>query len=389
MTTLRLAWRNLAGAGVRTWLNAVVLSLVFLSILTAQALLKGMYLQTERAMIASEYGGGQYSVPAYDRYDPLTISSAHGPVPGPLRALIQEGRAAELLLVTGSIYAGGRMQPVMMRGVDPGQAITDVPVAVLAEPSVEIPVVLGARMSQTTGLEPGDLCTLQWRDRHGTFDARRARVVDVFRTQVQSIDRGQLWLPLETLRAMVEMPGESTLVTVAPGTAALEAEGWSHHGLEELLADIRALVRSKMTGSLFVYAVLVFLAMLAIFDTRVFAIFKRQREIGTLVALGMTRAQVARLFTLEGIVNAFLALGLAAVYGWPLLGWFARSGWHLPETTDAYGYALGEVLYPVYAPEVIFPTAGIILLLAAIVSYLPTRRITSVAPTDALRGRVF
>jgi ABC-type lipoprotein release transport system permease subunit len=138
-----------------------------------------------------------------------------------------------------------------------------------------------------------------------------------------------------------------------------------------------------------VYAILLFLAMLAIFDTRVFAIFKRQREIGTLVAMGMTRVQVARLFTLEGVLNAVLALVLAACYGWPLLAWFARTGWRLPETTDAYGYALGDVLYPRFGTDVMLETSVLILLLAALVSFLPTRRITGVVATDALRGRVF
>ena len=88
MMTLRLAVRNLLSAGLRTWLNAAVLSLVFLAILTAQALLKGMNEQTERAMVASEYGGGQFSHPAYDRYDPLTISDAHGEPTKPLRELV-------------------------------------------------------------------------------------------------------------------------------------------------------------------------------------------------------------------------------------------------------------------------------------------------------------
>lgn len=390
MMTLRLAVRNLLSAGLRTWLNAAVLSLVFLAILTAQALLKGMYEQTERAMVASEYGGGQFTHPAYDRYDPLTISEAHGEPTKPLRELLDQGRATATLIVQGTIYPGGRLQPVLLKGIDPAQKIVDLPSHLLADGGEEIPVLLGTRMAQGTGLKEGDVCTVQWRDRFGTFDAREARVAAVFRTQVQSIDRGQLWLPLERLQEMAEMPGEATLVTLAVGTTGQVAgDGWLHMGLDDLLADIRNLVRSKMYGSMFVYAILVFLAMLAIFDTRVFAIFKRQREIGTLVAMGMTRVQVARLFTLEGVLNAMLALVLAGIYGWPLLGWFARTGWHLPETTDSYGYALGEVLYPVFGGQVVFETALIILILAAIVSFLPTRRITSVAPTDALRGRVF
>ncbi len=389
MIILRLAWRNLFGAGLRTWLNAVVLSLAFLAILTAQALLKGMNEQTERAMVATEYGGGQFLHPDYDRYDPLTITGAHGVLPSALRDLVDSGKAFEVLAVPGTIYPAGRIQPVLLKGVDPGQQVVDLPTGLMAGKQEGIPVMLGARMSQGTGLREGDTFTLQWRDRHGTFDAREAHVVAIFRTQVQSVDRGQLWLPLSVLQQMTEMPHEATLVTMAPEVGVPADTGWVFQDLDDLLADIRNLVRSKMIGSMFVYAILLFLVMLAIFDTRVFAIFKRQREIGTLVAMGMTRVQVARLFTLEGILNAFLALLLAALYGWPLLGWFARTGWHLPETTDAYGYALGDVLYPRFGVDVMVGTSLVILLLAALVSYLPTRRITRVVATDALRGRVF
>mgnify|MGYP001814168353 CR=1 FL=1 len=389
MMILRLALRNLLGAGLRTWLNAAVLSLVFLAILTAQALLKGMYEQTESAMVATEFGGGQLLHPAYDRYDPLTIADAHGPVPPEVGALVAAGRATAVLVVPGTIYPAGRMQPVLLKGIDPDQEIVDLPAHILADGGGGLPVLLGGRMAEGTGLRVGDTFTVQWRDRRGTFDAREARVAGVFRTQVQSVDRGQLWLPLDVLQAMTEMEDEATLATLAPGVAPPMGSAWLFQDLDVLLTDIRELVRSKMFGSMFVYAILLFLAMLAIFDTRVFAIFKRQREIGTLVAMGMTRRQVARLFTLEGLLNAVLALAMAAAYGWPLLAWFARTGWRLPETTDAYGYALGDVLFPRFGGDVVTGTALVILVLAALVSFLPTRRISRVAPTDALRGRVF
>mgnify|MGYP001565922047 CR=1 FL=1 len=59
-----------------------------------------------------------------------------------------------------------------------------------------------------------------------------------------------------------------------------------------------------------------------------------------------------------------------------------------PDDAD-YGFALGDVLYPIFSTDVVLGTALVIWVLTALVSFLPTRRITAVAPTDALRGRVF
>jgi ABC-type lipoprotein release transport system permease subunit len=390
MILLRLAVRNMLGAGMRTWLNAVVLSLVLVTIIAAQGLLKGMNEQTAQAVVASEYGGGQVWHPQYDPYDPLKLDQAHGRIPASMAAMVDEGTAAPVMIVQGAVYPKGRMQTILIKGIDPGQQVIDLPSRFLAQESDEIPALIGTRMANSTGYGMGDVFTLQWRDAHGTFDAQDARIVQVMRTPVQSIDKGQIWVPLERLRSMTDMENEATLLILAQGYADDITVGpWILRDQEYLLEDIRALIRSKMFGSMFVYAILLFLALLAVFDTQIFAIFKRQKEIGTLVALGMTRNEVVKLFTLEGVMSGFLAVVLAALYGIPLLSWFARTGWHLPETTDSYGFAIGDVLYPIFSTDVVLGTGVIVMLLIALVSFLPTRRIARVEPTLALRGKVF
>jgi ABC-type lipoprotein release transport system permease subunit len=398
MTSWKLAWRNLLGAGLRTWLNAFVLSLVFLAILTAQGLLRGMNEQTVRAMIAVECGGGQFWHPVYDPYDPLSLSDARGPLPPALERLVRAGQATPLLFVPGTIYPGGRMLPVVLKGIEPEQSVVELPTSVLAVKGDLLPALIGRRLAESSGLAEGDAVTLQWRDRNGTFDACDAHVVSVMSTPVQSVDSGSLWVPLNRLRQLTGLKGAATLLVMRRGVVGLAADvgagrpgeaAWVHKDVDDLLADVRSLIRSKSLGSTFVYAILLFLALLAVFDAQIFSIFKRQREIGTLVALGMTRRDVVRLFALEGVLGGGLALLLSALYGVPLLQWFAKTGWQLPETTDRYGFALGEVLYPVFSFDVVVSTGLVVLVLTAIVSYLPTRRIARVEPTDALRGRVF
>jgi ABC-type lipoprotein release transport system permease subunit len=389
MILFRLALRNLIGAGLRTVLNVVVLSLVFVAIIGSQGLLEGMNRQASRAMVEAEYGGGQYWREGYDPYDPLSLQGAHGPLPAPLRQLVSRGQAVRQLIVQGTIYPGGRVRSVLVRGIDPEQKIITIPSLVLKDEDGDIPALIGERMSRGTGLRKGDYVTLRWRDRDGVFDARDVTVVEVMSTPVQSIDQGQLWLARSTLGELTGLGDEATLVTLsrsAPDFGSLDS--WIFRDVDYLLRDIRDLVRSKSLGSMIVYIILLALAMLAVFDTQALSIFHRRKEIGTLIALGLTRGKVTLLFTLEGAIHGLLAVALGTAYGAPLLGWFERTGWKLPQTTDRYGFAIGDVLYPHYGPRLVIATVVLVLLITAVVSYIPARRILRMNPTDALRGKL-
>jgi len=399
MTLLKLAFRNLVGAGLRTVLNVLVLALTFLAIVASLGLLEGMNQQTSRAMVEAEYGGGQYWHPAYDPYDPLSLENAHGMPPADVRELVEQGRAIPILIASGTMYPEGRLRPVLLKGIPPDQELLVLPTRALdqgGQDVEEIPLLLGTRMAESTGLGIGDLVTLQWRDVNGTIDALDAQVVQIMSTPVQSVDLNQVWLPLSRLQEMMGTPGEATLVVVdrdlasalpGPRPATGNQGAWTFQTTDDLLSDIRNLVRAKKVGATIIYALLIFLAMIAIFDTQVLALFHRKKEIGTLMAMGMTRGKVMALFVVEGGLHGVLAIVVGAVLGTPLLWWFSQVGWKLSDKADSYGYALGDTLYPVYSPGVLFRTGLLLLVITALVSWIPTRRISRLTPTEALRGR--
>ena len=389
MLLLKLALRNLLGAGLRTWLNVVALSFSFVAIVFLQGMYDGMNEQASQASVGAMYGGGQYWQARYDPYDPLTLPDAHGPVPPALDSLVARGLAAPILVRQASIYPGGRFRAVLLKGIAPGQRILTIPSGALGGSGATIPALVGARMARSTGLKPGDPITVQWRDAHGTFDAADVRIAAVMHTTVQEIDVDQLWVPLEALRRLTVMPGEASLVVLRPGTPAPgPLAGWSWKDQDWLLRDIHALKRLKSIDASVLYTFLMFLAMLAIFDTQVLSIFRRRREIGTLMALGMTRARVIGLFTVEGALHGALAAVLAAAYGLPLLTYMSLKGFGMPQGTDSIGLAVGERIYPIYPAALVVGTAVLVLLVTTVVSYMPTRRIAKLKPTDALRGRM-
>ena len=389
MLIFRLAIRNLLGAGLRIWLNGFVLSISFLAIITTQALLKGMYEQTTSSMIDAEIGGGQYWHPEYDPYDPLNLQNSHGLIPENLNGKIISGDATEILVIQGTIYPNGRIRPVLLKGIDPNQEIVNVPSSFLDKDSEDIPVLIGQRMAKSIGLRKCDYFTVQWRDANGTFDARDAVITEVMKTSVQSIDVNQIWMPLKRLQKMAGMKYEATIIICGKSANCSDLTGnWIFRSQEYLLSDLTEMVKSKSFGSMFIYILLLFLAMLAIFDTQIFSIFRRKKEIGTLMALGLTRGRVIRIFTLEGSIQAAFGALIGALYGLPLLSLFASKGWTLLESTDSYGFALGEKLYPVFTLGIITGTTILIFMATTIVSYLPTRKIAKLKPTEALRGRL-
>lgn len=386
---LKLAYRNLAGARLRTFLNVFVLSLSFVMIIWNKGLLSGWDKQARRDTINWEIGGGQYWHENYDPYDPFTIEDSHTELS---QAILNEeklGYVTPILIAQATMYPQGRIQNVFLKGIDPEQTILELPSSYLNIDIDEIPVCIGKRIAEANHLNVGDYFTIRWRDKNGTFDAAEAKIVHIFKTNVPAIDNGILWIPLETLRTMMQMPDEATLLVTSQEKESLgELDGWIFKDHYYLLTAIREMIEMKSIGGSIFYLILLLLAMLAIFDTQVLSIFRRQKEIGTHIALGMTQKQVVGLFTVEGAMHSVLAAILGAVYGIPLLGLQAVKGWAMPGGTDDYGLTIAETIYPAYSLALVLGTTLLILITTTIVSYLPARRISKMKPTDAIRGKI-
>ena len=388
MITLRLALRNILGTGIRAWLNAFIISIALVASSWNQGVVAGMDEQAARAARDLEYGGGQYWQERYDPYDPLTLEEAHSPLPEELRRLVNEGKATAVLMMQGSIYPQGRMRSILLKGIDPRQHVLDFPTSALSAAGAGLPALIGGRFARAVDLARGDTVTLRWREPGGAFNAEDATIVHVMQTTLAAIDNNQAWLPLDRLQEMARLPGAATLVVLAPGTAPLPAPpGWVFRDPDFLLRDLRELVKTKSVGRVVLLVIFLSLGMLAIFDTQVLAIFRRRREIGTLVALGFTRGQVVRLFTLEGALHGVLAVLLGAAWGLPLLWLQARLGFAVPPGTEDMGISIGERIYPAYGAGYILGVAVLSLAVTTVVSLLPSRRIARLKPTDALCGR--
>ena len=388
MLAFKLAFKNIFGAGFRTFLNIAVLSFAFVIIIWHNGVIDGWNQQARRDTIEWEIGQGQLWHPDFDPLDYLSYPDAHAPLSAPIKALVDEGQLAPILITQASAFPQGRMQGVILKGISPQQHILKIPSSKLETSGDEAPALIGTRMAKDIKMKEGDQLLLRWRDKNGTFDALEITVAGVFNCNVPTIDGGQIWLPLERLREMTGLPGEATILVAGDGYGGGGQPPWVFKNQDYLLADLDMIIQSKKGGGAIIYGLLLIIALLAIFDTQVLSIFRRQKEIGTYIALGMTRWQVVGIFTVEGSVYSILAILLGALYGGPLLWYSAKVGWAMPAASTDMGISIAERIYPVYGVGLILFTVLLVVLTATIVSFLPARKIARLNPTDALKGKV-
>ena len=389
MLAIKLAYRNLMGGKLRTILNVLVLSLAYVVIIWHKGLINGWAVQAERDMKDVEIGGGQYWHEQYDPYDPFSIDDSHAPISNIIQIAINKGNLTPILISQGTMYPQGRAQSILLKGIDPQQNILDIPSEYLEIEIDEIPAMVGAIMAKKNKLNIDDYITIQWRDANGTFDAAEAKIVHIFKVDVPTVDSGILWIPIDKHREMLQLPNEATILVTAKDVGSIGSiPGWNFKNTDFLLADFKDMIKMKNFGGYIMFIFLLLLALIAIFDTQVLSIFRRQKEIGTHIALGMTQNQVIGLFTIEGAMYAVLAAILGAIYGIPFLAWQAKSGYTMPGSTEDFGMAIAEKIYPTYSIALIIGTVLTILIVTTIVSYFPSRRISKLKPTDAIRGKI-
>ena len=378
---LNLALKNLFGARLRTLLNVLVLSFSFVIIIFLNSIMDGWDQQAQKDSIEWEFGNGHLINESFDPLDPYTILDGHGQIPEKSIGL------TPILDRQASIYPQGRMISIVLKGISSAQTILKLPTKILKESKEEFPVIIGKRLAESAKLNKGDHVQVRWRDDKGTYDANTLSIVEVFDSNVPNIDNGKIWIDIDKLWEMTNLDNEASYFIVDNQFKNPELTSWNFKSQFALLKSLKDLINQKKTSQSIVYGLLLAIALLAIFDTQILSIFRRQKEIGTYIALGMTRMRVVSLFTIEGSVYSILALIVGSIYGVPFFIYMSKVGFPIPPADQKMGIALADVIYPVYGIRLVLITILTVIICATIVSYLPARKIAKLNPVLALKGK--
>ena len=382
-----IARKNFYRQGMRAFLNVLVTALSIIALIFMLSLLNGFQAQSTRNLVKTDIGGGHYRTPGFDILAPTEWEDHTLKVPGKLLQLPTTDKV-EVLVQQGQLYPNRRLYPVQIRGISMDQTLLSLPLDNLKkfDQKIEdvIPAVVGVKMARKAHLKKGDMLTLKWRDKSGAVDAMDILIVDVGDMINPRIDDGVVWLRLDHLRLMTDRDNEVSWVAVRNYIGAVDS--FDFQPLEHLMADLLALFNQDRRNSKILWSILMILVCTSVFNTQVLNIFKRQKEIGTLMALGMDSNRIVRIFTLEGTLAAIWALLIAAILGIPFFIWYQGVGFDVTHLSEAT-FPVRETIYPDYQALEIFYSLAIVFVLMVLAAWLPVRKITRLDPTLALRGR--
>ena len=206
-------------------------------------------------------------------------------------------------------------------------------------------------------------------------------------------DKRYAFVHIKSAQSLLRMENKVTSYAITlnqldqaePAQKALEqvlGEGFEVYRWDELAPFIKDIVRNIELVFLLVTLIFSLVILLGIVNSLLMTVLERKREIGTLMALGGTRKQVATLFTLEGFFLGALG-GLCGT----LLGMVAVNiTHHVGIQLTAPGSSVKIIIRPFVGYSYFLVSFATTVVLSALVSLWPAVRASLLKPVEALQS---
>ncbi|MBI2571500.1 MAG: ABC transporter permease [Candidatus Schekmanbacteria bacterium] len=310
---------------------------------------------------------------------------------------------APRLAAMGLVMAGEQSAPVVLTGIDANREVLVTPMLRASAgrlPQVGKEIMLGEGLARRLNLRPGQLVTVLLPTVDGLYEGDELLVVGLQAPAGVPL-AGELFahLPLATLQPLLAANGglSGLQIRLRDGGDAAAARGriagrlaaGGHPAVriltwEEYGGPLLRLSQASLMGLAIGFLSLALIIGFGIANTTLIVVFERTRDIGTMLALGTTRARVLGALMLEITIIASLAASLGAGLAALMIGVLAVRG--LPVTAQALVYALGtERFYPVLVPAHVAGGAAALVALAVVAALVPAIHGCRIDPIRALR----
>jgi putative ABC transport system permease protein len=398
---VRLAFRNVFRARAR---SAITIGALFFGVAMSN-ILSGFVMGVGESLVAetieSRVGAIQvHRVGYFEKRDrqPLAFHIERTPaLEAQLLAVPHVKAITPRLTFQGLLTNGSRGTVSIITAIDPATVAEVLPrVNLYLEGDALAPgdrngAHVGLELNRALDLKPGVPLMLQAQGLGGRDNALDLEPRGVLVGQNPMESKRAATVPLDFAQRLLSMEGKVTEYVVAVDDVrfmdetahALQASLGSEYEVqtwEQLrpgLRDMRLVQRAVLGVLSFIFLII---ALFGVANTLLMSVLERTREIGTLLAVGMTRAKVASLFMLEALLQAVVGASLGVVTALVVIS--------LARTAGGFSISMGGGAFFKVMPTLL-PAVPVIVVVAACVGSVlaalsPAMRAARMRPVEAL-----
>jgi putative ABC transport system permease protein len=408
--TVRLAWRNVWRNPRRTALTVAATVFAVVLVVFFVALAAGLH--GKMIEDAVRVHSGHVTIMGQGYLENRTLEQFIR-LDAPLQALLQHTPGirgyAPRVIGFGLLSKDAATQGIAVFGVDPRReaTVTTLPERVrqgaFLSPNGHHQIVLGQRLAENLGAQIGDELLLYSVAYSLEAAYELFSVAGVMQLPEPVLDRSVAVISLQDAQDFFAYDDRVTEVAIlardtdsAPALAAtlrralahMPGEGAEVHTWRDVMPELQQFIFLDDAGMYMLLVILVIVVGFGILNTILMAVLERRRELGVVLALGLSPGALFRLVYLESmfLAGAGLALGLAA--GIPLVLYFVTHPVHLTGAAAGALEVWGIEPVMTWKLKPLNPIGSTITILgvAAVAAFYPALKASRARPVEALRS---
>ncbi|HOK41392.1 MAG TPA: FtsX-like permease family protein [bacterium] len=261
-------------------------------------------------------------------------------------------------------------------------------------------IYIGIDIANLFKLKIGDIITITSRTKYGTINADDFIIAGFVNTGNPEIDNFYLFININEARVFLDLANdEVTEISMIVDDYSIEkiekvkkdlrnilGNNYRINGWYDEIKDVLNFFEFRRRARLLISMLLLILASVGVINTMLMSVFERMQEIGTLMALGMSKKKIIFLFISEGAIIGLLGGFFGAIIGGIIVWYFKKYGIDISSLTGfninvpikTYIYAYLPIRY--YFLSILYG-----LVLSMFVSFFPAFRASKFNPSEILR----
>jgi ABC-type lipoprotein release transport system permease subunit len=398
---VKIAWRNIWRNKVRSAVVIIAVALGLWAGIFASAFVRGMMEQKIDSVIKLEMSHFQIHHPAFR--DELHVSDTIANRENILSELKSKDsivgvseRVIGMFMMTSPNYNGA----LKITGINPTQeaSVTKlnqfVQEGTYLEPGRKNPILISHKTAEKYKINLRSKVVLTFQDIDGEITAGAFRVTGIYDSKNSMYDEMNAFVNINDIQRLLNIGSASHEIAVLlsehdisePFTQKyqekwpeMEVLAWS-----DLSPGMRFFIEAKDTYTLVIVGIILVALLFSILNTMLMAVLERVREIGMLMAIGMTKIRVFKMIMLETIYLVMLGGPFGLLLSWLSINYFGTRGINLGNA--AYqDVGFSNIVYPFLDAKSYLMVTLMVVAMALVAAIYPAQKALSLKPIEAIR----